>query len=83
VAADRAIWPYGLPIWLDGTTPTATRNLTEPLRRLAVIHDTGSAIVGPARFDLYFGSGAEAGFVAGLTRHGVHATILWPRADLP
>ncbi len=83
VAADRAIWPYGLPIWLDGTIPTANRGLTEPLRRLAVIQDTGSAIVGPARFDLYFGSGAEAGFVAGLTRHGVDATLLWPRADLP
>ncbi len=83
VAADRAIWPYGLPIWLDGTIPTADRGQTESLRRLAVIQDTGSAIVGPARFDLYFGSGAEAGFVAGLTRHGVDATILWPRADLP
>lgn len=83
VAADRTIWPYGLPIWLDGTIPTRQRGLTASLRRLAVIQDTGSAIVGPARFDLFFGSGVEAGFVAGLTRHGVTATILWPRTDPP
>ncbi len=83
VAADRAIWPYGLPVWLDGVIPTQVRGKTEPLRRLGIIQDTGSAIVGAARFDLFFGSGLEAGYVAGLTRHDVEATILWPRDDAP
>jgi membrane-bound lytic murein transglycosylase A len=79
VAADRRLWPYGIPLWLDGAIPTATRGVDTPLRRLTIVQDTGSAIVGPARFDLFHGSGDEAGFVAGLTRHPVAATILWPR----
>ena len=83
MAADRALWSYGLPVWLDGEIPTAIRGKTEPLRRLGIIQDTGSAIVGAARFDLFYGSGPDAGFVAGLTRHAVEATILWPRDDTP
>lgn len=81
IAADRTIWPYGLPVWLSGQIPTVDRTRTDVLQRLAVIQDTGSAIIGPARFDLFYGAGAEAGFVAGLTRHAVDATILWPRSQ--
>lgn len=79
IAADRAIWAYGLPMWLSGEIPGAERGMVEPLQRLAIIQDTGSAIVGPARFDLYWGSGDAAGFRAGLTRHPVDAAVLWPR----
>lgn len=80
IAADRAIWAYGLPMWLSGEVPGAERGALEPLRRLAIVQDTGSAIVGPARFDLFWGSGEAAGFRAGLTRHPVDAVVLWPRA---
>lgn len=83
IAADRTIWPYGLPVWLSGQIPTAERARTEPMQRLTVIQDTGSAIVGAARFDLFYGAGPEAGFVAGLTRHGVEATVLLPKAGGP
>jgi membrane-bound lytic murein transglycosylase A len=83
VAADRTIWPYGLPLWLDGALPLPQRGLSEPLQRLTIIQDTGSAIVGAARFDLFYGSGEAAGFVAGLTRHDVSATVLWPRPGGP
>lgn len=79
IAADRAIWAYGLPMWLSGEIPGVERGMVEPLRRLAIIQDTGSAIVGPARFDLFWGSGDAAGFRAGLTRHPVDAAVLWPR----
>lgn len=78
-AADRSLWAYGLPLWLDGVVPTPDRAVRKPLQRLTIIQDTGSAIVGPARFDLFHGSGDEAGLVAGLSRHPVAATILWPR----
>ena len=81
IAADRGIWPYGLPVWLDGTIPVQERGKTERLQRLSIIQDTGSAIVGAARFDLFYGSGPDAGFVAGLTRHNVEATILWPHEN--
>lgn len=80
VAADRAIWAYGLPVWLKGEIPVS-REGTGPLARLGIIQDTGSAIVGPARFDLYFGSGPEAGDLAGLVRHRIEATILWPKPE--
>lgn len=80
LAADRSIWAYGLPMWLSGELPTAERGRMQPLKRLMIVQDTGSAIVGPARFDYFHGSGETAGFVAGLTRQPVRAIVLWPRA---
>jgi membrane-bound lytic murein transglycosylase A len=79
LAVDRTIWPYGLPIWLDGTMPHAL-DRTEPLRRLMVAQDTGSAIVGPARGDFFAGSGEAAGTRAGLMRHAATFVILEPKA---
>lgn len=79
IAADRNIWPYGLPVWLTGTLPTQERGVDATLDRLTLIEDTGSAIVGPARFDLFWGSGSQAGYLAGLTRHRVDVIVLWPR----
>jgi membrane-bound lytic murein transglycosylase A len=78
VAADRSIWPYGLPVMLSGSLPLAAGG-TEPLARAAIIQDTGSAIIGPARIDLFFGSGDAAGHLAGLTRHPLDLFVLWPR----
>ena len=45
-----------------------------------VAQDTGSAIVGPARADLYFGAGAEAGRVSGRLRHNARFVILIPKS---
>ncbi|RDI62257.1 murein transglycosylase A [Microvirga subterranea] len=78
LAVDRTLWPYGLPFWLEGALP---RTLTEaePLRRLMIAQDTGSAIVGPARGDYFFGSGPQAGTRAGLLRHRTRFVVLKPR----
>jgi membrane-bound lytic murein transglycosylase A len=78
LAVDRSIWAYGLPFWLDGELPL-TLERTEPLRRLMIAQDTGSAIVGPARGDYFFGSGAEAGTRAGLLRHRPRFVVLLPQ----
>jgi membrane-bound lytic murein transglycosylase A len=48
-----------------------------------VAQDTGSAITGPARADIYFGPGAEAGRLAGRLRHHVHFVILVPKSLEP
>ena len=80
LAVDRTLWPYGLPIWIDGTLPHAL-DRTEPLRRLMVAQDTGSAIVGPARGDFFVGSGEAAGTRAGLMRHAVTFVILQPKTS--
>jgi membrane-bound lytic murein transglycosylase A len=79
VAADRSIWPYGTPVMLNGVLPQVGGQ-TIPMSRFAIIQDTGSAIIGAARIDLFFGSGPEAGHMAGLVRHPVDMTVLWPHA---
>lgn len=78
IAVDRTAWPYGLPVWIDTTLPDGAGG-NEHLARLMIAQDTGSAILGPARMDLFVGSGAEAGHRAGLIRHPVAFTVLWPR----
>ncbi|QXX75497.1 murein transglycosylase A [Methylovirgula sp. HY1] len=78
IAVDRSIWSYGLPFWLDGALPWQSAALT-PFRRLMIAADTGAAIIGPARADIYFGSGAEAGTRAGSIRHGCDFIVLLPR----
>mgnify|MGYP003694078255 CR=1 FL=1 len=51
-----------------------------PFRRLMIAQDTGSAIVGPARADLYFGAGADAGKVSGRLRHSMRFVMLVPNS---
>jgi membrane-bound lytic murein transglycosylase A len=48
-----------------------------------IAQDTGSAIVGPARADLYFGAGLEAGKVSGRLRHNMRFVILIPKSLNP
>ena len=78
LAADRSIWPYGTPVVVSGQLPIVEGG-TAPLARAAIIQDTGSAILGPARLDLFFGSGPAAGHLAGLVRHPMTMFVLWPR----
>jgi len=80
LAVDRQLWAYGLPFWLEGRLPL-TLERSEPLRRLMIAHDTGSAILGPARGDFFFGSGEEAGIRAGLLRHATRFVVLIPKAQ--
>lgn len=79
IAVDRTLWPYGLPFWIEAELPDADGG-ARPFKRLMVAHDTGSAILGAARADLFFGSGAEAGLLAGLVRHAGRFVVLLPVA---
>jgi membrane-bound lytic murein transglycosylase A len=82
IAVDRAIWAYGLPFWIDAELPWAGET-PSPFRRLMIAQDTGSAIVGPARADLFFGSGDDAGARAGAIRHRGDFFVLLPQGDEP
>ena len=77
LAVDRALHSFGLPFWIE--TRSALPGSTAPLRRLVVAQDTGSAIVGPARGDLFVGSGDEAGRIAGAINHEARFVVLLPR----
>jgi membrane-bound lytic murein transglycosylase A len=80
LAIDRTLWPYGLPFWLDGRLPDPAGGPDTPLRRLVVAQDTGSAILGAARGDLFVGSGTAAGELAGGIKHAASFVALLPRA---
>jgi membrane-bound lytic murein transglycosylase A len=82
IAIDRTVWTYGLPFWIDAELPWLDET-PRSLRRLMIAQDTGSAIVGPARADLFFGSGHEAGARAGAIRHRAELIVLLPRGDGP
>ena len=82
IAVDRMIWPYGTPFWLAAQLPWRGPE-PSPFQRLTIAQDTGSAILGPARADLYFGGGDEAGRRAGDIRHACDFTVLLPAGEGP
>lgn len=76
LAVDRRFVPLGALLWLDTSAPTAAGD--EPLRRLVVAQDTGGAIKGPVRGDLFWGSGPQAEFAAGHMRSRGRLWLLLP-----
>jgi membrane-bound lytic murein transglycosylase A len=80
IAVDKALHVYGTPFFIEGELPIESDRSKTPFRRLMIGQDTGSAIVGPARADLYFGAGAEAGKVSGRIRHNARFVILVPKS---
>jgi membrane-bound lytic murein transglycosylase A len=82
IAIDRTMWAYGLPFWIDAELPWVDET-PRPFRQLTIAQDTGSAIVGAARADLFFGSGDRAGARAGAIRHPAEFVVLLPRGDEP
>jgi membrane-bound lytic murein transglycosylase A len=78
IAVDRKLHVYGTPFWIDAELPIKKDNSADSFRRLMIAQDTGSAIVGPARADLYFGAGDDAGRVAGRIKHSGKFVMLAP-----
>jgi len=80
LAVDTAVHALGVPIFVSAPTLThAARG--RPFQRLMIAQDVGSAIRGPERGDIYFGSGARAGAVAGVTKHPGHFYVLVPKGS--
>jgi len=79
IAVDKALHVYGTPFFIAGELPIESEQSKTPFHRLMIAQDTGSAIVGPARADLYFGAGADAGKVSGRLRHNMQFVMLVPR----
>lgn len=70
IAVDPDHIPLGAPVWVEW----------QGKARLMIAQDTGSAIKGPARGDIFFGTGAEAGLQAGALKVEGRLTVLLPRA---
>jgi membrane-bound lytic murein transglycosylase A len=80
IAVDPAFVPLGAPMFLATTHPGTALTL----QRLVVAQDTGGAIRGPVRADLFFGFGRDAGELAGIMKQQGKMWLLWPRgAPLP
>ncbi len=77
LAVDRRFIPLGVPVWLDARQRFGARTC---LRGLFIAQDTGGAIRGPVRGDLFWGTGAAAGLSAGATNAYGRYFVLLPRA---
>jgi membrane-bound lytic murein transglycosylase A len=74
IAVDPEVVPLGAPVWLEKAGAA-------PIRRLMVAQDTGAAINGAQRADIFYGSGSEAGRQAGRIRDGGRMIVLLPIAE--
>ncbi len=79
IAIDRSLHAYGTPFFIAAELPIANEKAGTKFRRLVFAQDTGSAIVGPARADIYFGAGDDAARIAGRIRNSGQFVMLLPR----
>jgi membrane-bound lytic murein transglycosylase A len=79
IAVDPALLPLGAPVFLS--TPHPVNG--SALQRLVVAQDTGGAIRGAPRADLFWGWGAEAAEGAGRMRGQGAMWLLWPAGETP
>lgn len=81
-AVDRSIIPLGTPLWLSSTLPQFSDQAV-PYQRLMFAQDTGGAITGPVRADIFFGNGERAEQLAGTMKQTGRLFALLPREPGP
>jgi membrane-bound lytic murein transglycosylase A len=79
LAVDKRIHVYGTPIWVEAQLPIESEKPETRFRRLLFAQDTGSAIVGPARADIYFGHGEGISHIAGRIKQNGQFVMLVPQ----
>lgn len=77
LAVDHSVVPYGLPLYVDLAGPRAQDGR---IRRLMVAQDTGGAIRGPVRGDVFWGFGPEAEAAAGVMKSPGRYWFLLPKS---
>jgi membrane-bound lytic murein transglycosylase A len=78
IAVDR-LHDYGTPFFIEANLAIESEKPVSPFHRLMIAQDTGSAIVGPARADLYWGAGDDAGRIANRIKNPGRFFMLLPR----
>jgi membrane-bound lytic murein transglycosylase A len=79
IAVDNALHVYGTPFFIQADLPFTGEKRSGAFDRLMIAQDTGSAIVGPARADIFCGAGDRAGQLAGRVHHPGSFALLVPR----
>lgn len=79
IAVDPRFIPLGAPVYLSTTRPDTGAGIN----RLVHAQDTGGAIRGPLRADLFWGDSAEAANLAGLMKQDGRLWLLWPAGATP
>lgn len=80
IAVDKVYVPLGFPVWLDTTVPGSD---DQPYRRLVLAQDTGGAIAGAVRADLFWGAGDKAERMAGEMKQPGRLYLLVPKLLTP
>jgi membrane-bound lytic murein transglycosylase A len=79
IAIDNALHVYGTPFFIQADLPLTGEKRSVSFNRLMIAQDTGSAIVGPARADIFWGAGDRAGQLANHVHHPGNFALLVPR----
>jgi membrane-bound lytic murein transglycosylase A len=79
LAVDTRFIPLGAPLWLNTTLPTNTSNTPAAFQRLVIAQDTGGAIKGIIRGDVYWGASDKAADIAGHMQSDGQYWILLPK----
>lgn len=79
LAVDPAWVPLGMPVWLTTTYPDPHTEKQRLLRRLMIAQDTGGAIKGTVRGDVYWGNGDDAAAIAGRMKSNGRYWLLVPK----
>jgi len=79
IAVDPTVHVYGTPIWIDAKLPLKSEAPVDTFQHLMVAQDTGSAIRGVARADIYFGHGEEIPHIAGRIKQFGMFVMLVPK----
>lgn len=79
IAVDPTLHVFGTPIWIDAELPLKSAAPVDPFQHLMIAQDTGAAIRGVARADIYFGHGKQATAIAGRLKQWGKFIMLVPR----
>ncbi len=79
LAIDKQWIPMGAPLWLNTTRPDSKNpDVNKPMQRLMIAQDTGGAIRGKVRGDVFWGGGDKATLIAGHMKNEGHYWLLLP-----
>lgn len=77
IAVDSKYIPYGLPLFLETELPPLPNDVALPFQHIMIAQDTGGAIRGPVRGDIFFGAGDDAEYLAGnMKGRGIYSLLV-------